>query len=85
MVTHTAALLPPRLVFGGSSSALNSNNRLSGQPIAFYGVLSMIKDLFFTAALLVPGLAYAGNPSADLSVQIVPARSGQDVTVVVTQ
>ena len=28
---------------------------------------------FFIAALLVPGLAYAENPSADLSVQIVPA------------
>ena len=38
----------------------------------------MIKQLFFTAALLVPGLAYGGNPSADLSVQIVPA--GQDPT-----
>jgi hypothetical protein len=33
----------------------------------------MIKQLFFTAALLVPGLAYGANPSADLSVQIVPA------------
>ncbi len=33
----------------------------------------MIKQLFLTAALLLPGLAYAGNPSADLSTQIVPA------------
>jgi hypothetical protein len=33
----------------------------------------MIKKLFFLGALLVPGLAYGGNPSADLSVQIVPA------------
>jgi hypothetical protein len=33
----------------------------------------MIKQLFLTAALLAPGLAYAGNPSADLSGQIVPA------------
>jgi hypothetical protein len=33
----------------------------------------MIKGLFFTAALLVPGPAYGGNPSADLSVQVVPA------------
>jgi hypothetical protein len=33
----------------------------------------MIKKLFFLAALLVPDLAYAANPSADLSVQIVPA------------
>jgi hypothetical protein len=38
----------------------------------------MIKQLFFTAALLVPGLAYGGNPSADLSGQIVPAE--QDPT-----
>jgi hypothetical protein len=34
----------------------------------------MIKRLFFTAALLAPGLAYAGTPSADLSGQIVPAN-----------
>jgi hypothetical protein len=27
----------------------------------------MIKRFFFTAVLLAPGLAYAGNPSADLS------------------
>jgi hypothetical protein len=33
----------------------------------------MIKKLFFTTALVVPSLAYAGNPSADLAVQIVPA------------
>jgi hypothetical protein len=33
----------------------------------------MIKKVFFMAALLVPGLAYAGSPSADLSVQVVPA------------
>jgi hypothetical protein len=32
----------------------------------------MIKKVFFTAALLVPGLAYGGNPSASLSVQVVP-------------
>jgi hypothetical protein len=32
----------------------------------------MIKQLFFTAALLAPSLAYAGNPSADLTIQIVP-------------
>ena len=35
----------------------------------------MIKALFFTAALLAPGLACGANPSADLSVQIVPAGS----------
>jgi hypothetical protein len=35
----------------------------------------MIKQLLFTTALLVPGLAYAANPSADLSVQVIPARA----------
>jgi hypothetical protein len=33
----------------------------------------MIKKLFFTAALLVPGLAYGADPSANLPIQIVPA------------
>jgi hypothetical protein len=33
----------------------------------------MIKGLFFTVALLAPGLAYGGNPSGDLSVEVVPA------------
>src|SRR5690349_20905051 len=33
----------------------------------------MLRKLFFTAALLLPGLAYGGNPSADLSVQVAPA------------
>jgi beta-glucanase (GH16 family) len=33
----------------------------------------MRNELFFVAALLVPGLAYGGNPSANLSIQIVPA------------
>src|SRR5215813_4094867 len=32
----------------------------------------MIKQVLFTAAFLVPGLAY-GAPSANLSVQVVPA------------
>jgi hypothetical protein len=32
----------------------------------------MMKKLLFMAALLVPGLAYGQNPSADLSVQVVP-------------
>jgi hypothetical protein len=35
----------------------------------------MIKKLLFTAASLAPCLAYCANPSADLSVQIVPAGS----------
>ena len=33
----------------------------------------MMKKLLFATALLAPGLAYGGNPSADLSVQVVPA------------
>jgi hypothetical protein len=36
----------------------------------------MIKKVIFTAALLVPSLAYAGNPSANLTVQVVPASNG---------
>jgi hypothetical protein len=35
----------------------------------------MIKKLFFTAALLVPGLAYGADPSANLPIQIVPASA----------
>src|SRR6266478_9018702 len=35
----------------------------------------MIKKLFFTAALLVPGLANGADPSATLPVQIVPSGS----------
>jgi hypothetical protein len=34
----------------------------------------MNTNVFFIAALLAPSLAYAANPSADLSVQIVPAE-----------
>jgi hypothetical protein len=41
--------------------------------------LLMLKKLFFTAAVLVPGLASAGSPSADLSVNVVPkGTSSQD-------
>ena len=36
----------------------------------------MIKKLLFTAALLVPGLAYGQNPSTNLSAQVV--RAGSD-------
>jgi hypothetical protein len=35
----------------------------------------MIKKLLFTAALLVPGLAYGQNTSAGLSVQVVPGSN----------
>lgn len=35
----------------------------------------MIKKLFLTAVLLAPALAYGGNPSVDLSIQIVPAAA----------
>lgn len=40
----------------------------------------MIRKLLFTAALLFPGLAYAGSPSADLSVQVVPADPPSSIT-----
>ena len=36
-------------------------------------LLDMIKKLFFMAALLMPGLAYVGNLSVDLSIQVVPS------------
>ena len=39
----------------------------------------MIKKLFYIAALLLPGLAYGGSPSTDLSVQVVSAQSGLQV------
>ena len=42
----------------------------------------MIKQRFFTAALLAPSLAYAGNPSTTLSGQIVPAGSDPAVPAV---
>ena len=35
----------------------------------------MIKELFFAVVLLAPTLAYSGNPSGDLSVEVVPASS----------
>jgi hypothetical protein len=38
-----------------------------------------MKKLLFTAALLAPGLAYAGQPSTDLSVQFVSANVGDMV------
>jgi hypothetical protein len=40
-----------------------------------YGDSTVIRTLFFTAMLLLPILAYGANPSADLSVQVVPAGS----------
>src|SRR5215471_5767279 len=36
----------------------------------------MIKKLFLMAALLAPSVAYAANPSATLSTQVVPAGPG---------
>jgi hypothetical protein len=38
----------------------------------YYGV-TMIKSFFLTSALLAPAFAYAATPSADLSVNVVPA------------
>jgi hypothetical protein len=45
----------------------------------------MIKTLFVTAALLAPGFAYAGNPSADLSVQVVPATTAGPCGTIIGQ
>ena len=39
----------------------------------------MIKKLFFITSLLLPGFAYAANPTANLPVQIVPAGSAPAV------
>ena len=58
---------------GGRRHTPNGNNRLTGRAIDLCGVLHMIKQLFPTVALLVPAFAYGGNPSADLSVQVVPS------------
>jgi hypothetical protein len=55
--------------------AVNAHNGLSGRSILLDEILDMIKSLFFMAALLAPGLAYGGDPSADLSVQIVLVRT----------
>ena len=59
--------------FADTVDYYSGNRCLSGRSIVLYGVFSMIKKLFFMAALLAPGLAYGGNPSANLSVQIVPS------------
>ena len=36
----------------------------------------MIRKLFYIAALLLPGLAYGGSPSTDLSVEVVSSGAG---------
>jgi hypothetical protein len=41
-----------------------------------YGNINMLKTILLTAALFLPGLAYGANPSATLSVQVVPAGQG---------
>src|ERR1700730_16567866 len=61
------------------TEAAQRGHCLSVRSLVLYGVFSMIKKLFFMAALLAPGLAYGGNPSADLTGQIVPAGSGPPV------
>lgn len=53
-------------------SRAKSNNFQDSQFLV-YGFLNMIKKLIFVSAMLVPGLAYGANPSADLAVQITPA------------
>ena len=54
----------------------NNNHRSAGQVIFIREVLDVIrKFLFVTSTLLLPYLAYAADPSAPLSVQVVPAGS----------
>jgi hypothetical protein len=48
--------------------SLRATNRLLSN-----GFLNMIKKLMFMTALLVPGFAYGQNPSALLTVQVVPS------------
>jgi glucuronoarabinoxylan endo-1,4-beta-xylanase len=45
------------------------------QPIHFAGNRNVIKSLLLMVVLLVPELTYGGNPSADLSVEVVPAAT----------
>ena len=42
---------------------------------ALFDGICMLKKIFLVGALLAPVLAYAGSPSTELSVQIVPAAS----------
>jgi hypothetical protein len=47
-------------------------NRWPRHPLgSLHGVISVIKGLFFMAALLASGLAYGAGPTATLSVQVV--------------
>jgi hypothetical protein len=43
--------------------------------IYLFDGVCMLKNIFLAGALLAPVLAYAGSPSTELSVQIVPATS----------
>lgn len=43
--------------------------------LALFDGICMLKKIFLVGALLAPVLAYAGSPSTELSVQIVPAAS----------
>jgi hypothetical protein len=56
-------------------TALDCNHRLSERPINYHGGLNMIKHLAFTAAQLASGVAFAANPSASFSDQVVSAGS----------
>jgi hypothetical protein len=40
----------------------------------------MRNKLFLLAALLLPAIAYGANPSADLSVQVIPAGSSGPIS-----
>jgi hypothetical protein len=58
-------------VDAGAQPTIKTTSQSSG--LIIYGIRNMIRKLFLAAALLVPGLAYGANPSADLSVKVVPA------------
>jgi hypothetical protein len=55
--------------------------KVTSQNLIDYGITNMRKTLLLAVALLVPGLAYGGNPSANLSVQVVPAGKGTCGTI----
>jgi hypothetical protein len=58
-----------------SSADDGTRTTASARPIVLAGVRDMIKKLFILVALLAPGFAYAGDPSVDLPVEVVPAGS----------
>jgi hypothetical protein len=78
MAVKISSLTMENNAAAGAAIGVLTVRDLSGnviQSLALSRVFNMIKTLFFLAALLAPGLAFGGNPSADLSVQVVPAGS----------